>query len=113
MVQANDIKKVFSSTGVAAVQNNTFCVKEGEVFGLLGPNGAGKSTTFNVLSLGLKRSSGDAKLNYYLIDDIKSGTNVRAGICPQHNPIWDNLSVDQSLRLLGHMRGIDKQDLDF
>jgi len=54
-----DLKKVYS--GSAAVKDNSFCVKKGEVFGLLGPNGAGKSTTFSILSLGVKRSSGEVK----------------------------------------------------
>lgn len=44
------------------MSNNTFQVKKGEVFGLLGPNGAGKSTTFNMLTMRIKRSSGEIKL---------------------------------------------------
>jgi len=43
------LKKVYND--FAAVKNNTFSVKKGEVFGLLGPNGAGKSTTFNMLTM--------------------------------------------------------------
>ena len=48
--------------GVAAVNNNTFTVKKGEVFGLLGPNGAGKSSMFNIISMDLKRTSGEVSL---------------------------------------------------
>lgn len=48
--------------GFSAIKNNTFSVKKGEVFGLLGPNGAGKSTTFNVLSMRMQRSGGEATL---------------------------------------------------
>lgn len=50
-IQANSLKKVYK--GFAAINENTFYVKKGEVFGLLGPNGAGKSTTFNVLSMAI------------------------------------------------------------
>ena len=50
------MKKVYS--GFAAVKNNTFNVKKGEIFGLLGPNGAGKSTTFDLLSMKIKKSFG-------------------------------------------------------
>jgi len=39
-IQANQLRKVYKN-GIAAVNNNTFCVRKGEVFGLLGPNGAG------------------------------------------------------------------------
>ena len=52
LIQAKDLKKVYDS-GFAAVKDNTFCVKKGEVFGLLGPNGAGKSTTFNIMTMDL------------------------------------------------------------
>lgn len=56
--------------GVAAVNENTFCVKKGEVFGLLGPNGAGKSTMFNMMSMDMKRTSGDIRLLGNEIDDV-------------------------------------------
>jgi len=60
-IQANQLRKVYKN-GIAAVNNNTFCVRKGEVFGLLGPNGAGKSTMFNMMTMDLKRSDGEVKL---------------------------------------------------
>jgi ABC-type multidrug transport system ATPase subunit len=59
-IEVKDLKKVYND--FAAVKNNTFCVKKGEIFGLLGPNGAGKSTTFNVLSMRSQRSGGEVRL---------------------------------------------------
>lgn len=61
LIQGNNLKKVYND-GVAAVNDNTFCVKKGEVFGLLGPNGAGKSTMFNMMTMDLKRTSGKIKI---------------------------------------------------
>jgi ABC-type multidrug transport system ATPase subunit len=55
---------------IAAVFKNTFCVKKGEIFGLLGPNGAGKTSTFNILTLGLRRSSGECRIMHKSIDDL-------------------------------------------
>lgn len=60
-IQAKTLRKVYGD-GVAAVNDNTFQVKKGEVFGLLGPNGAGKSTMFNMMTMDLKRTSGDVKI---------------------------------------------------
>ena len=60
-IQANQLRKVYKN-GIAAVNNNTFCVRKGEVFGLLGPNGAGKSTMFNMMTMDIKRSDGEVKL---------------------------------------------------
>jgi ABC-type multidrug transport system ATPase subunit len=60
--------------GVAAVNKNTFCVKKGEVFALLGPNGAGKSSMFNMMTMDLKRSSGEVKILNTSLDNINVGT---------------------------------------
>jgi len=49
--------------GVAAVNDNTFAVKKGEVFGLLGPNGAGKSSMFNIMTMDMKRTAGDVRIH--------------------------------------------------
>ena len=75
------MKKVYSN--FAAVNDNSFCVKKGEVFGLLGPNGAGKSTTFNMMTMDLKRSHGDIKLlgqDLDQIDIVENGNKL--GMCP-------------------------------
>lgn len=89
--------KVYKN-GVAAVNKNTFCIRKGEVFGLLGPNGAGKTSTFNIMTMAIKRSGGDAKLFNMALDDIKiDGRDVTMGMCPQSNSIWENLTVEQSL----------------
>jgi ABC-type multidrug transport system ATPase subunit len=60
-IKAKGLSKIYPN-GVSAVNNNTFCVKKGEVFGLLGPNGAGKSTMFNLMTMDLKRTNGEIKL---------------------------------------------------
>lgn len=57
-IKSDSLYKVYNN-GVAAVNKNTFCVKKGEVFALLGPNGAGKSSMFNIMTLDLKRTSGE------------------------------------------------------
>ena len=69
MIKVKELKKVYPD-GVAAVMNNTFAVRKGEVLGLLGPNGAGKSTTFNIVTMDLQRTNGDIKLMNFPIDDI-------------------------------------------
>ena len=74
---------------------NTFSIKKGEIFGLLGPNGAGKSTTFNLLTLNLKKTGGNAKIKGQELDNIDiQGLGQFMGMCPQHNTIWEFLNVD-------------------
>lgn len=94
---AKNLKKVYKG-GVAAVLENSFCVKKGEVLGLLGPNGAGKSSTFNIITMDLKRSEGEIKMMNEDIDKmniVEHGAKI--GICPQFNTIWDSLNVDESI----------------
>ena len=81
-IKVKNLKKVYKN-GVAAVNNNSFCVKKGEVMGLLGPNGAGKSSMFNIMTMDLKRSDGDVKLLGKPLDSIdikKDGPKM--GMCP-------------------------------
>jgi len=68
------LRKVFKGKkdqkAIAAVANNSFAIEKGEIFGLLGPNGAGKSTTFNMLTMDLRRTSGDAKVMGHHLNDL-------------------------------------------
>ena len=73
-VEVNNLRKVFRGKkdfdDVIAVDNISFKVKSGELFGFLGPNGAGKTTTINMLIGLLKPTSGTAIINGY---DVKDG----------------------------------------
>ena len=101
LIKCKDIKKVYMD-GVAAVNNNTFCVKKGSVFGLLGPNGAGKSSMFNIMTMDMKRTEGQIKVMDINIDEMQVNEHGnKMGICPQANTIWNALTVDQSLKFIG------------
>ena len=113
MIEANHLKKVYPG-GVAAVNDNTFCVKRGEVFGLLGPNGAGKSTTFNMCTMDLKRTEGDVKIHSTFIDNLNIlGQELQIGMCPQFNTIWDVLTVDECMNFMGAIKGLSWEDTEF
>jgi ABC-type multidrug transport system ATPase subunit len=89
-------------------------VKKGEVFGLLGPNGAGKSSMFNVMTMDLKRTDGDVQIlgkNIDNLDVTKDGNKM--GMCPQFNPIWKNLTVDQCLQYIGEVKGLSNEEITF
>ena len=110
LIQAVNLKKVYGD-GVAAVNDNTFAVKKGEVFGLLGPNGAGKSSMFNIMTMDLKRSGGDVKILHKHLDKIDVvGQKLQMGMCPQFNTIWNVLSVDQSLNFIAEIKGLNAFD---
>ena len=73
MIEVNNLCKTFKT--LKAVDDISFTVKKGEIFGLLGPNGAGKSTTLRILSTLAKPTSGTATIGGY--DIVKDDNKVR------------------------------------
>ncbi|RME64419.1 MAG: ATP-binding cassette domain-containing protein [Nitrospirae bacterium] len=75
-IEVSHLKKVFGS--VVAVEDVSFTVSKGQIFGFLGPNGAGKSTTINILCTLLKPTAGRALVNGY--DCLREPHRVRKSI---------------------------------
>ena len=93
-----------------ALNNLTFNVKEGEVFGLRGPNGAGKTTFLSILGGTVIKSSGD--VNVWGFDLDKNPRQVRAslGIVPQEVNLDAFFSPKKLLELQAGLYGIKKED---
>jgi len=93
-----------------ALNNLTFDVKEGEVFGLLGPNGAGKTTFLSILGGTVIKSSGD--VNVWGFDLDKNPRQVRAslGIVPQEVNLDAFFSPKKLLELQAGLYGIKRED---
>jgi len=88
-IEVNSLTKQFGSS--KAVDNISFAVKEGEIFGFLGPNGAGKSTTMMVLTTLLKPTSGEALVGGYNV--VSEAKKVREKI----GYVQQEISVDEFL----------------
>jgi ABC-2 type transport system ATP-binding protein len=81
---------------VQAVDNISFEINRGEIFGFLGPNGAGKTTTIRIMSGLLKPDKGNITINCR-----DRGRSI--GICPQHIVIWENLTCFEQILYMGKM----------
>ena len=91
-----------------AVNELSFSVKEGEVFGFLGPNGAGKTTTLLML-LGLSQpSGGSAKVCG--IDPVRKAREVKAlvGYLPENVGFYQDMDAIQSLEYIADLNGMDR-----
>ncbi|TMW60126.1 hypothetical protein Poli38472_000168 [Pythium oligandrum] len=86
--------------GKLAVQNVSFGVKKGEIFGLLGPNGAGKSTTMSILCGMLAPTAGDAFVGSTSVVQDPVAIRKNLSVCFQQNILFDELTVWEHLQLV-------------
>ncbi|XP_071130810.1 phospholipid-transporting ATPase ABCA3-like isoform X2 [Mytilus edulis] len=109
-IQIRNLKKVFKTNGTmkTAVEGMTLNIYEGQITALLGHNGAGKTTTISMLTGFFPPSSGTAKVNGY--DIRKDITSVRSslGLCPQHDILFDSLTVEEHLQFFACLKGCPK-----
>ncbi len=89
-----------------AVNNVSFSVRRGEIFGLLGANGAGKSTTFRMLCGLLPASSGELAVAGYDLRRAAATARGRIGYMAQKFSLYSNLSVVQNLRFFSSAYGL-------
>ncbi len=103
MIDVQDLTKKFGDG--TAVDNLTFQVEEGEVFGFLGPNGAGKTTTVRMLCCLISRTSGEAKIAGYAIGDEANCMKIRKmiGLVPDSVGLFDDLSAYDNLDYFGKL----------
>lgn len=98
-IEIKNIVKKYSTkkSSVTAVDNISFTVEKGELFGLIGPDGAGKSTIFRILTTLLLPDSGSAALlDYDIIKDWKEIRNI-VGYMPGRFSLYQDLTVEENL----------------
>jgi ABC-2 type transport system ATP-binding protein len=93
---------------VTAVEDLTFSVGQGEVFGLLGPNGAGKTTTVRMLACLIGVSGGSATVGGHRVTDPRQAREVRAmvGLAPEDVGLYGELTPVQTLDFFGKLYGL-------
>ncbi|NXU17168.1 ABCA1 protein, partial [Pardalotus punctatus] len=110
-VSIRNLVKVYGSSGRAAVNGLSLDFYEGQITSFLGHNGAGKTTTMSILTGLLPPTSGTA---YILGLDIRSDIDsIRKsmGMCPQHNVLFDILTVEEHVWFYGRLKGLSEQQV--
>ena len=95
-----------------AVNNLNLTMYEGEIFCLLGHNGAGKSTTISMLTGLISPSDGEATIFGKDIGVSMDELRQSMGVCPQHNVLFDNLTVMQHLQYFASLKGMEASRVD-
>ena len=86
-----------------AVDDLSFQVCRGEIFGFLGPNGAGKTTTISVICGLLKGDAGVIRINGWSPAEHARECRRELGLCPQHLVVWEGLTCQEQLEFMGRL----------
>lgn len=110
VIEAKNLTKKFGN--FTAVDNISFEVEKGEIFGFLGANGAGKTTAMRMLCGLSHPTSGYGKVAGF--DIQKQAENVKAsiGYMSQKFALYEDLKVWENLRLYGGIYGVPKKSID-
>ncbi|KAK6172501.1 hypothetical protein SNE40_016137 [Patella caerulea] len=104
----HDLSKEFKSRGGKknlAVDKMNLSMYQGQITVLLGHNGAGKTTTMSMLTGFIPPTSGKATVNGHDIRTDIDGVRESLGLCPQHNILFDTLTVDEHLEFFLLLKG--------
>ncbi|HEY9810289.1 MAG TPA: ABC transporter ATP-binding protein [Halomicronema sp.] len=103
-VYLENVEKIYNNRPV--VNNLSFTIKKGEMFGLLGPNGAGKSTTIRMLTTLTKPTSGRIEVASFDINKQQNLVKQSIGVVLQQTSVDGDLSVWENMELHGRLHHI-------
>lgn len=103
-ISVKNVTKRFNDKLV--LDNISFEIKEGDIFGLIGPNGAGKSTLINIMTGLLKANSGEIEIGEHSISKDPIGAKELIGLVPQELAIIEQLSAYANLEYFGAFYGL-------
>lgn len=103
-IQVKNLTKIYGAQ--KAVDDISFEVPSGKIYGFLGPNGAGKSTTMKIITCFIPQTSGEVQVCGK--DVINDSLEVRSmiGYLPEHNPLYKDMYVKEYLHFSAQAQGI-------
>ena len=109
MIEVRNLTKVYGKK--KAVDDLSFTIEDGEIFGFIGPNGAGKSTTMNIITGCLSATEGTVVIdgNDIFEEAYKAKKNV--GYLPEQPPLYMDMTVEEYLRFVAEAKKVKKDKL--
>ena len=105
VVEVSNIAKSFGD--VQAVQDASFNIEKGEIFGLLGPNGAGKTTTIRIMLDIFKPDRGTVSI---LDGPMSEEKKARIGYMPEERGLYQDIKLEDCLLYLATLKGVQEKD---
>lgn len=93
-----------------AVDDLSFTVESGKIYGLLGPNGAGKSTTMNIITGCLAASEGEVIVNGHDIFEEPVAAKKCVGYLPEIPPVYTDMTVSEYLRFIAEAKDVPAKE---
>ena len=110
MIKVEHLTKCYGD--FTAVDDLSFEIEEGHVYGFLGPNGAGKSTTMNIMTGCLSATKGHVQIDGYDIFEDAGEAKKRIGYLPEQPPLYMNETPEEYLRFVGEAKGLRGAELE-
>lgn len=108
MIEVENLTKKYGSH--VAVDNLSFRVDKGMIYGFLGPNGAGKSTTMNMMTGYIAATSGTVKINGYDILKNPEQAKKSIGYLPELPPVYQDMTVYEYLKFVAELKKVKKSE---
>ena len=107
MIEVSHLSKKYGTR--PAIEDLSFTVGDGQIFGLLGPNGAGKSTIMNILTGYLAPTSGEVKVAGFSLPEEAQQAKACVGYLPEQPPLYPEMTVQEYLDFAAELKGDKKK----
>lgn len=108
MIEVSHLTKKYGSR--LAVDDISFTVEDGVIYGLLGPNGAGKSTIMNILTGYLAATEGQVTVAGHPLPEEADAAKACVGYLPEQPPLYPEMTVAEYLDFAAELKGVKKAD---
>lgn len=112
IIRIENLVKKYKGSYEPALDDISFDIRDGRIFGLLGPNGAGKTTTISILCGLIPKTSGKITINKRNPEKEFNEIKRSIGIVPQEIALYPSLTAKENLKFIGSMYGLSGNKLE-
>ncbi len=109
MIEVKNLTKKYGDH--LAIEDISFRLEPGKIYGFLGPNGAGKSTTMNIMTGYLAADSGEVLINGHSISEEPEEAKAVIGYLPEIPPLYSDMTVEEYITFAARLKKVKKADI--